>query len=214
MSELILLQEIKKKILGKWMKYNCQEKSNDFFQQIKEEIKLKNVNILSSLAYAQADIFNRTSSFIQNVQLSQFNEELMNRQHAIINKKAYTTSKCLRIVADIFRTYAHFIKEGIYSLSMVSLAMDYLGALKGQILEQDIKEKLFIQFLRCCHSCVDNHFLLKNFFLLCGFPYGKQRASKMALKINETLKPEDKFLKYMFSSEVYTYFKLLEILNC
>jgi len=67
-----------------------------------------------------------------------------------------------------------------------------------------------------CIPLASSSYLIKSLLLLCGLPFGRTyylRTSKA-----EKPREEDRFdkdsSKYVFSSEVYTYFKLLTMANC
>ena len=70
--------------------------------------------------------------------------------------------------------------------------------------------------MKACSSLLISSYLVRNFFLLCGFPIKKSniKTAKVLIKTKEEELYDENLNQYMYNSEVFAYFQLLSKANC
>lgn len=90
--------------------------------------------------------------------------------------------KCLRGISEVYKLAKRFLAIGCNSINLVTLTCEWLTAIEGKPVTVDHNPKKLIDFLRSCLNLYGEHYLIRNFIMLCGLegPGKDERLVKMS----------------------------------
>lgn len=90
--------------------------------------------------------------------------------------------KCLKGISEVYKLAKRFLAIGCNSINLVTLTCEWLTAIEGKTVTVDHNSKKLIDFLRSCLNLYGEHYLIRNFVLLCGLegPGKDERLVKMS----------------------------------